>query len=343
MKTITHLIADYLKTFLMHYLPLEKGASHNTVLSYRDTIKLLLCFAADTLHKSVDALTVEDLNMELVLTFLDYLESERSCTANTRNQRLAALRSLFKYIGRQTPELLLHVHQVCSISMKSTEDKLIDYLTSEELSALTGSIDPNTALGCRDYALALLLFNTGARVSEIVNLKIDDIVLTGSPKINIMGKGKKPRACVLWDDTVKALRAHLELRSPRNGEDPHVFLNAVGSPLTRFGVTHILKKYAEIAKDECPSIAAKKVTPHVMRHSTAMHLLLIGVEVAMIALWLGHASMETTNKYVELNMEMKRSIIEGVEVPRGKKPPRKWQNPKTLKWLDSLTNPVQLM
>ena len=144
MKDQTHPIADYLKTFLLHYLPLEKGSPQNTVLSYRDTIKLLLCFAADKLHKSVDALTVEDLNMDLVLAFLDYLESERGCTANTRNQRLAALRSLFKYIGRQAPELLLHVHQVCSISMKTTEEKIIEYLTSEELSALTGSIDQDS-------------------------------------------------------------------------------------------------------------------------------------------------------------------------------------------------------
>ncbi|MBW2736174.1 MAG: site-specific integrase, partial [Deltaproteobacteria bacterium] len=287
MKNQTHPIADYLKPFLLHFLPLEKGASRNTVLSYRDTIRLLLCFAADTLHKSVDALTAEDLNIELILAFLDYLESDRGCTANTRNQRLAALRSLFKYIGRQAPELLLHVHQVCSISMKTTEEKTMEYLTSEELSALTGSIDQSTDLGCRDYALVLLLFNTGARVSELVNLKISDIVLTGSPKINIMGKGKKPRACVLWNDTVKALRAHLELRSPRKDEDAHVFLNAVGTPLTRFGVTHILKKYAEIAKDECPSIASKNITPHVLRHSTAMHLLIIGIDVAMIALWLG--------------------------------------------------------
>jgi site-specific recombinase XerD len=343
MKDTSHPIADYLKPFLLQYLPLEKGSPQNTVLSYRDTIKLLLCFSADKLHKSVDALTVEDLNMELVLAFLDYLEKERGCTANTRNQRLAALRSLFKYIGRQTPELLLHAHQVRSISMKSTEVKTIEYLTSEELAALTGAIDQNTDLGCRDYALVLLLFNTGARVSEIVNLKIDDIVLTGSPKINIMAKGKKPRACVLWDDTVKALRACLELRSPRKDEDVHVFLNAVGDPLTRFGVTHILNKYAEIAKEECPSITAKKITPHVIRHSTAMHLLLTGVEIAMIALWLGHARLETTNKYVECNMDMKRELIEGVEVPKGKQPRRKWHLPKTLEWLDSLTNPGRLM
>ncbi len=343
MKNQTHLIADYLKPFLLHFLPLEKGVSHNTVLSYRDTIKLLLCFAGDTLHRSVDGLTVEDLNMELILAFLDYLESERGCTANTRNQRLAALRTLFKYIGRQTPELLLHAHRVCSISMKTTEDKIIEYLSSEELAAMSCSIDQNTDLGVRDYALLLLLFNTGARVSEIVNLKIDDIILTSSPKINILGKGKKPRACVLWDDTVKALRAHLELRSPRRPDDAHVFLNAVGDPLSRFGVTHILKKYAALAEGNCPSIAAKKITPHVMRHSTAMHLLLIGIEIAMIALWLGHARMETTNKYVELNMEMKRKLIEGVEVPKGKQPRRKWHTPKTLKWLDSLANPVRLM
>lgn len=306
-------------------------------------MKLLLCFAAERLHKAVDSLTVEDLGMEQVLAFLDYLESERRCTANTRNQRLAAVRSLFTYIGRQTPELLLHAHQVCGINMKATEEKTIEYLTSEELAALTGSIDPNTNLGVRDYALVLLLFNTGARVSEIVNLKIDDIVLTGSPKINILGKGNKPRACVLWDDTVHALRAHIELRSPRKADDEHVFLNAVGDPLTRFGVTHILKKYATLAKDQCPSIATKTITPHVMRHSTAMHLLISGIEIAMIALWLGHARLETTNKYVECNMEMKRQIIENVEVPKGRRPRRKWHTPKMLDWLDSLTNPVPIM
>ena len=259
------------------------------------------------------------------------------------NQRLAALRTLFKYIGRQAPELLLQAHQVRSISMKTTEDKTIEYLTSEELAAMTCSIDRNTDLGVRDYALVLLLFNTGARVSEIINLRIDDITLTGSPKINILGKGKKPRACVLWDDTVQALRACLELRSPRKDDDTHVFLNAVGDPLSRFGVTHILKKYADIAKAECPSIAAKNITPHVMRHSTAMHLLLIGVEIAMIALWLGPARLETTNKYVECNMDMKRKIIEGVQVPRGKRPRRKWHTEKTLNWLDALANPVRIM
>jgi len=343
MKSETHLIADYLKSFLLHFLPLEKGASQNTVLSYRDTIKLLLCFAGDSLHKPVDSLTVEDLSMDVVLAFLDYLETDRGCKASTRNQRLAALRSLFKYIGRQTPELLLHTHQICSISMKSTEDTIIEYLTSEELSALTGCIDPNTALGCRDYALVLLLFNTGARVSEIVNLKTDYIVLTGSPKINIMGKGRKPRACVLWGDTAKALRAHLERRSPREREDTHVFLNAVGAPLSRFGVAHILAKYTQMAEEECPTLAKKTVTPHVLRHSTAMHLLIVGIEVAMIALWLGHARLETTNKYVELNMEMKRKIIESIQAPKGKRPRKQWHAPDTLEWLDSLANPVPLM
>jgi site-specific recombinase XerD len=312
-------------------------------LSYRDTIKLLLCFAADRLHKSVDSLTIEDLSMKQVLAFLDHLESDRGCTANTRNQRLAALRSLFKYIGRQEPELLLQTHQICGISVKAVEEKTIEYLTSEELGALTGAIDLSTPLGVRDYALVLLLFNTGARVSEIINLRIEDIVLTGSPKINIMGKGNKPRACVLWEDTVRALREHIELRTTRKDGDDHVFFNAVGDPLSRYGVAHILKKYADLAKEQCPSIATKNITPHVLRHSTAMHLLLTGIEIAMISLWLGHSRLETTNRYVECNMDMKREIIENVEAPRGRRPRRKWHNPKTLNWLDSLTDPGPVM
>jgi len=281
--------------------------------------------------------------MELILAFLDHLESERGCTANTRNQRLAALRSLFKYIGRQTPELLLHVHRICAICMKATEDKPIEHLTSEELSAITAAIDRNTDPGRRDYALVLLLFNTGARVSEIVNLTCDDVILGKSPKINILAKGNKPRACVLWRDTVKAIRAWLQVRSPRTDDDPHVFLNAVGDPLTRFGVTHILKKYAAIAEDDCPSLATKRISPHTLRHSTAMHLLISGVEIAAIALWLGHARLETTNKYVECNMEMKRALIERVDVPKGKRPRPKWHAPKTIAWLDSLRNPAPLM
>jgi len=338
MKEQTHLIAEYLKSFLLHFLPLEKGVSENTVLSYRDTIKLMLCFAEKHLRRSIDKLTVEDLDMKLVLAFLDHLEQERGCSANTRNQRLAALRTLYKYIARQAPELALHSQQVCSISMKAKQDAPVEYLTDNELGVLTAAIDQNTTLGVRDYALVLLLFNTGARVSELTNLHLDDLTLDHNPKIDIIAKGRKPRSCVLWDETVKALRNYLQARCPRHEAESHLFLNAVNNPLGRFGVNHILKKYAHIAEEQCPSLAKKKISPHIMRHSTAMHLLILGIEIAMIALWLGHSSLETTNKYVECNMEMKRKIIETVPAPQGTPRRRKWQNPKTLAWLESLRN-----
>jgi len=193
----------------------------------------------------------------------------------------------------------------------------------------------------RDKALLLLLYNTGARVSEIVGLKVADLRLKGNAQIKLLGKGNKYRSCPLWDETVEALDAYLNQRTAKDPADHQLFLNANGAPITRFGVRHIILKYATVAKSQCPSIAAKTVTPHTIRHTTAMHLLRSGNDVNMVSYWLGHADINTTHIYVEIDMEMKRQMLQKAGPPAVKKP-LPWQKPNVLQWLNALAKPPQL-
>jgi len=259
--------------------------------------------------------------LSLVLHFLDHLENTRGCSARTRNARLAAIRALFSFIAREQPSLLLHCQMIRTIPIKRTRHKTVDYL--------------------RDKALLLLLYNTGARVSEIVGLKVADLRLKGNAQIKLLGKGNKYRSCPLWDETVEALDAYLNQRTAKDPADHQLFLNANGAPITRFGVRHIILKYATVAKSQCPSIAAKTVTPHTIRHTTAMHLLRSGNDVNMVSYWLGHADINTTHIYVEIDMEMKRQMLQKAGPPAVKKP-LPWQKPNVLQWLNALAKPPQL-
>jgi integrase/recombinase XerD len=333
---MTHPLAPFMKRFFSHYLPVQKGLSINTINAYRDAIKLLLCYSGDTLKKSVDELNCEDITETIVLNFLDHLESKRGCTARTRNARLAAIRSLFAFMGREEPVLLVQCQQVRAIPLKRTEHKIIDYLEEKELQAVLDSIDINSRTGVRDRALFMLLYNTGARASEIVGLKLDDLRLADTAQITLLGKGRKPRSCPLWPETVTALQAYLHQRRPKEIETQQVFLNANGDPITRFGIRHITRKYGLKAQAKCPSLKTKVVNPHTLRHTTAMHLLRSGNDINMISYWLGHASINTTHIYIELDMDMKRKMLEKADAPKiRKKAP--WQKPSILQWLDKLT------
>ena len=325
---MTHLLAPFMKRFFGHYLGVQKGLSINTLSAYRDAIKLLLCYGADTLKKSVDELMTEDITESLVLNFLDHVETKRGCTARTRNARLAAIRSLFAFIAREEPVLLVQCQQVRAIPLKRTDHRIIDYLEENELQAVLDSIDINARTGVRDRALLMLLYNTGARVSEVVSLKRDDLRLTDTAQINLLGKGKKQRSCPLWSETVTALEAYLDQRRPNQIETQQVFLNANGDPITRFGIRHITRKYG---------IKAKTVNPHTLRHTTAMHLIRSGNDIYMVSYWLGHAHINTTHIYVEIDMDMKRKMLEKADAPKiRKKVP--WQKPTILQWLDKLTH-----
>ena len=334
-------LAHFIKRFFSHYLPLQKGLAANTMLAYREAMKLLLGYASDTLKKNVEQLSVQDIDASLVLDFLDHLENTRGCSPRTRNARLAAIRAFFGFMAREAPTLLLLAQTICTIPLKRTEHKTVDYLEDKEMQALLNAVDLHSRTGLRDKALLLLLYNTGARVSEIVELKIPDLRLDGAAQVKLLGKGKKYRSCPLWPETLEALHDYLQQRTPKDPAAQQLFLNANGSPVTRFGVRHILGKYATAAKSRSPSLAAKTVTPHTIRHTTAMHLLRAGNDVNMVSYWLGHADINTTHIYVEIDMEMKRRMLQKAEAPAVKKP-LPWQKPGVLQWLNALPKAHQL-
>lgn len=338
---MTHLLAKYIKRFFSHYLPVRKGLAHNTILAYRDAIKLLICYAADKLNKSAEDLCVEQINESLVLDCLDYLENKRGCTPRTRNARLAAIRALFGFIAREEPSLLLHCQAIRIIPLKRTQHKTVGYLEENEMQALFNSVKINSRSGARDNALLLLLYNTGARVSEIVHLKLTDLRLDGTAQVNLLGKGNKYRACPLWPETVEALQNYLMCRNAKNPAIQQLFLNANGSPITRFGVRHIIGKCVTTAQIKGPSITGKTVNPHTIRHTTAMHLLRSGNDINMVSYWLGHASTNTTHVYVEIDMKMKLKMLQNTNAPAVQKP-FPWQKPDVLQWLKSLTRSSQL-
>ena len=328
---MNHPLAPFLKRFFGHYLPVLKGLSPDTIAAYRDAIKLLLCYAADTLHRSVDEFTVEAIDAPLVRDFLDYVEHERGCCPGTRNARLAAIRSLFAFIAREQPELIQHCQQVRAIPLKRTTQKSVQYLEEGEMQAVLAAVEIGSRTGVRDQALLLMLYNTGARVSELVGLRLEDLCLDRSPRVQLLGKGRKERACPLWPETAEALSAYLDQRTPKQPTEA-VFLNINGAPITRFGIRYITRKYGAKA---LKSPTQKPVNPRTVRHTAAMHMLRSGVDINLLSFWLGHADINTTHVYAEIDMEMKRRMIEKAGAPAiAKDAP--WQQPEILAWLSQL-------
>nr|WP_320013604.1 tyrosine-type recombinase/integrase [uncultured Desulfobacter sp.] len=331
---MNHLLADFIKRFFSHYLPVQKGLSANTILAYRDAVKLLLCYVADTVKIPVDKLAVKDVTENMVLDFLDECEQKRGCTPRTRNARLAAIRSLFNYMARKEPMLIVHCGQIRSIPLKRAEHKMVGYLDEKEMQVVLNAVDVNSRTGVRDKALLMLMYNTGARVSEIVALELDDLRFDDSAQIRLHGKGGKERSCPIWPETATVLKNYLHQRALKQIDAQCVFLNANGAPITRFGIRYITRKYGAQAGQF--DKRAKPVNPHTIRHTSAMHLLRSGNDINMISYWLGHANLNTTNIYVEIDMEMKRKMIDRAGAPKiVKKAP--WQKPNVLQWLDRLS------
>jgi len=337
---VSHPLPPFIKRFFSHYLPVQKGLSKNTVLAYRDAVKLMLRFAGQTLRTALDKLTVEEIDEPLLLGFLDHLEQVRGCSTKTRNARLAAICSLFAFIAHEEPVLLLQCQQIRSIPPKRTEHKQVAYLEEHEMQAVLDAVDINSRTGVRDRGLLLMLYNTGARVSEIVGLKLSDLRLDDSPQVRLFGKGRKERSCPLWPETVAAVKALLKIRDPRDPGVEQVFLNANGSPIGRFGIRYVTRKYGAKAHNQ-QQATTKNVNPHSIRHTTAMHLLRSGNDITMVAYWLGHADIKTTHLYLEIDMETKRKMLEKADAPRvSRKTP--WQDPSILQWLDNLAKQPKL-
>jgi site-specific recombinase XerD len=248
--------------------------------------------------------------------------------------------SLFRFIAREEPAVLPQCQTIRAIPSKRTVHKTVDYLEEKETQALLDAVNPALHNGIRDRALLLLLYNTGARVSEIAALKIADLRLDAAGHVRLLGKGKKQRSCPIWPETAEAINAYLEQRTHATDTD-RLFLNAKGVRITRFGIRHVIGKYALAAGKQCPSLKSKTVTPHTIRHTTAMHLLRAGNDINMVRYWLGHADINTTHIYVEIDMEMKRKMLQKTSAPAIIKTPA-WHKPEVLQWLDGLAKHPEL-
>ena len=330
-------LARVLRGFFADHLPRVRGSSPHTVLSYRDTLVLFLRFVADRRKRSVSQLDLGDLAPLEVLAFLEHLETNRHNLAATRNVRLAAIHAFFRYCATADPARVEHCQRVLAIPFKRTGSRPIQYLEYDEIQAVLASVDRTTADGRRDYALLATMFNTGARVQEIVTLCVRDLQLEALPQVRLYGKGRKERWCPLWPQTAEILRAWLREPGRDISPDRPLFCNHRGERLTRFGVRYLLRKYCARAKVTKPSLGRKRLHPHSMRHSSAVHLLRSGVEITTISQWLGHASVATTNRYATVDLEMKRKSIEQARPTDFGSGPASWRTDASiLDWLEGL-------
>ena len=288
--------------FFEKHLPVERHASRNTILAYRDSIKLFLQHAAQKLGCTADELDSTVLDVDTVRSFIEWLQSERQCGARTRNHRLAALKSFARYVASVAPEHLERCRRIRELRPARFERPEVNYLDQDEVLEIVRAVDP--ADGHRDRALLLLLYNTGARVQELVDLDASDLRLDPVPIVTLQGKGRKQRSCPLWARTVEALRAWL---AERGNADGPLFLNRQGRRLSRSGVAYLLRQLADRAG--LSPRHATRVSPHVIRHTTAMHLLHAGVDITTIAAWLGHSQLDTTHGYIEVDLRMKQEAV----------------------------------
>lgn len=329
-------LACALCDFFTDHLPRLRGVSPNTISSYRDSLALFLQFASAQMQCPVIKLDVKDLNAEKVISFLNMLEEERHNSVATRNVRLSAIHVFFRYLSIRNIEKLEQCQSILAVPFKRISSQTVEYLEYDEIQAVLAVVDRSKEDGERDYVLIVTMFNTGARVQEILDLRVTDLQLIKPYQVRLVGKGRKARICPLWSPTALLLKKLLASRGCAK-PDEYVFLNHRKQPLTRFGVGYILKKYFDIAKLGIPTLARKKLHPHSMRHSTAVHLLKSGVDMVTISHWLGHASIVTTNRYVSIDLDMKRKAIKKADsVGKNSKNTPWHSDASTLKWLESL-------
>ncbi len=329
------LLGPWIRRFLQEHLVGERNLSTNTQYSYRDTLCQLLPFCSSQRKKPIDALTVEDLSPDRIKSFLAHLETSRGCAIRSRNQRLAATHALARFVGERSPEHVQWCGSVRAIPFKRSDTNPVTYLEKLEIDALLAAPNRATSQGQRDYALLLFLYNSGARASEAVQVQLDDLQQdsTGSGIVRLNGKGRKVRFCPLWKKTMTELSP---LMGNRAGHAP-LFINRSGRPMTRFGIHALVERHAEVAAKEVPALGRKRISPHVIRHTTATHLLRAGVDINTIRSWLGHVSVDTTNIYAEADMEMKARALAACDPGVSSKRRSRWRdNPNLMTFLRSL-------
>ena len=326
-------LAPTLQTFFTDRLIRQRRASPETIASYRDTLRLLLAFAADRTGTAPSRLDVAAIDSPLVGAFLDHLETDRGNGVRTRNARLAAIRSLFRYAALRHPEHAESIGRVLAIPPKRFARSLVTFLTDTEVEALLAATDRATWAGRRDHALLLLAVQTGLRVSELIGLHRADVHLGTGAHVSCRGKGRKERITPLTRDTVAVLRVWLVERE--GGPADPLFPTSTGAPLSRDAVERRLAKYADAATATCPSLRTKRISPHVLRHTAAMRLLQAGVDTSVIALWLGHEHVDTTQIYLHADLAIKERAIART-APPGAKPGRYRPSDTLLAFLDGL-------
>jgi site-specific recombinase XerD len=329
--TETERLGPWIRRFLLEHLVGERNLARNTQRSYRDTLTVLIPFIADKAHKTVDQLNVDHLNADHVRQFLQHLEEIRGCSVATRNQRLAAIHALAHFIGERGPEHIEWCGEIHAVPFKRAAKNSVTYLEKSEMDALLAAPDRNSAQGRRDYVLLLFLYNTGARADEAAQLSVSDLRLAHTPhrdlsSVQIRGKGNKLRFCPLWPHTVRELGALIGEKAPTE----HVFMNRYGHPITRFGIYTMVKRYARRVSVRMPGLAAKRLSPHSIRHTCGTHLLRAGVDINTIRAWLGHVSLDTTNIYAETDLEMKATALAHCEVKGSSKPHKRWRQDASL-------------
>jgi site-specific recombinase XerD len=328
----------HVTNFLTHYLAAQRNVSPNTIKAYRDAFTLLLRFCRDVQGIAPERLRLEQIDVSLVEAFLDYLERERKSSPQTRNHRLAALHAFFRYVQAEEPARMHQCQKILAIPLRKHARPTVGYLSKEELTATLAQPDRRTPEGRRDAVLLSVLYDTGARVQELVDLSVGDVRLDPPAQIRLLGKGRKMRAVPLMGNTIQLLRTHLQenkLDHPEQFDKP-LFHNAHHQRLTRSGIRYILHKYVVLARNKCPTLN-RTVSPHTMRHTKGMHLLHSGVSLDMIRDFLGHVDVKTTEIYARANLEMKRNALEKINdsSPVQAIPP--WQqNKDLLEWLRSL-------
>lgn len=331
----THSLASLLHAFFHEWMGNQRNLSRHTVCSYRDAWKLFLRFVSAQKRREVAELSLTDLQACEVLAFLTHLENNRKVSIGTRNCRLAAIHSFFTFVSARDPLAIAQCNEIVRIPVKKMPRPAMCYLDAEEIAAILRQPNRSSLEGQRDHALLAFLYNTGARIQEVLDVCPRAIRFESPAQVELLGKGRKSRICPLWPETVDLLKALLK-RQPRADDEP-IFVNRYGHPLGAAGVRFKLSQYVQAAAQHVPSLAKKRVTPHTWRHSVGVQLVAAGVDVTVIRNWLGHARLDTTNRYARANLETKRKALEQIDSStKPGRPPRWRRNPDLLTWLDSL-------
>lgn len=331
-------LMHYIQMFFGDYLAMQKGVSENTIKTYRDSLKLFLKFIAKKDSKTISKITLVDLDAESVLAFLKEIEKNRNNCIVTLNLRLTSLKTFFTYLLAQDISRSGTYQRIIAIPIKRGAKPLMEYLEIGEVKAIFDNINRKDKSGERDYVILNLMYNTGARVSEICNLKVENIRFESPPVITIVGKGQKLRHIPLWKETADILYVYLKKNDMLDNPKAVVFLNSHGKPISRFGIRYIVRRRVFDVSSICPSLTRKRIGPHTFRHSIAMHMLQSGVDLTVIKNWLGHVNLETTHGYIEIDLEMKRKALSSIS-PAGKSYDLKLlikENKDVISWMESL-------